>query len=334
VDVFISYRRDDTAGRAGRLFDTLAGRLGTRNVFQDVTTIAPGAEFDRAISAAIEHCDTVLVVIGTEWATAAGPSGRRLDEADDYVRREVAAALSSDVPVVPVLVGSASMPVEDELPPDLKPLVHRQAVTIRDDSWHQDVDTLVRRLQREEVVADRRRRWRPIAIAVGAVLVVGAAIAAVLLLRDDGGGGAADLSAGITSAGLTGCPVPKASWREIQVAGDAAATVGAGDAQLLFTVRSAALDPDQNRLYLSVEVRNQSAPGGVSVPYYNQAFFRTVLVDGLSQGDADCLSVEGDPNLSAGQRAIGLVGYDLTEDPTSRPLVLELFSGDPDIRVT
>jgi hypothetical protein len=333
VRVFISYRRDDTAGRAGRLFDALAGRLGTRNVFQDVTAIAPGAEFDRAISAAIEHCDTVLVVIGTEWVKAAGPSGRRLEEADDYVRREVAAALSSDVPVVPVLVGNAPMPAEDELPPDLRPLVHRQAVTIRDDSWHQDVDTLVRRLQREELVADRRRRW-PIAVAVGAVVVAAAAVAAVLLLRDSGSGGAANLGSADTSDEITGCPGSTSSWREIAVADGAAVTADDGDAQLLFTVRDAALDVSEKRLYLTVEVRNQSGTGSATVPYYNQEFFQTVLVDGLSQGAADCLTVEGDPNLRPGQRAVGLVGYDLTEDPTTSPLVLELFSGDPDIRVT
>ena len=98
--------------------------------------------------------------------------------------------------------------------------------------------------------------------------------------------------------------------------------------------RARALDAAQNRLYLTVEVRNQSPPTSPKVPYYNQAFFRTVLVDGLSQGFADCLTVEGDPNLYPGQRAVGLVGYDLTEDPTSSPLVLELFTGDPDIRVT
>ena len=332
MQIFISYRRGDTAGRAGRLFDALGSRLGTRNVFQDVTAIAPGTEFDRAIFAAIERCDTVLVVIGTDWVTAAGPHGRRLDDTDDYVRREVAAALSSDVPVVPVFVGGASKPVAEELPSDLHPLVKRQAVTIRDESWHQDVDTLVQRLQRNELVADRRRRW-PIVVAAGAALVAGAAIAAVLLLRDDSGGSAVDSGSGNQREEITGCPGSPSSLQPIEVADNATATVDAGDYQLLFTVQRAALDVAQDRLYLTVEARNQSPPGSPKAPHYDQTFFRTVLIDGLSQGFADCLTVEGDPNLRPGERAIGVVGYDLTEDPAASPLVLELFSGSPDIRV-
>ena len=42
MQIFISYRREDTAGRAGRLFDALVGRFGERDVFQDVAGIAPG----------------------------------------------------------------------------------------------------------------------------------------------------------------------------------------------------------------------------------------------------------------------------------------------------
>jgi hypothetical protein len=326
VQIFISYRREDTAGRAGRLFDTLVSRLGTRNVFQDVTAIAPGTDFDREITAAIDRCDAALVIIGNDWTTLAGPAGRRLDDGDDYVRREVAAALLSGVPVVPVLVGGASMPSADELPEDLQPLALRQAVTIRDDFWHEDVDTLTRRLRRDDV-ADHRRRW-PV-LVTGTTIAALAVVAALWMLGDGGDDGADSTDAGQ----ITGCPEPNESWNTIKVADSATATVET-EVRLVFTVHRAAVDAEEGRVFLDVEVRNESEPKSTAVPYYNQELFQTLLVDGLSQGIPQCLTVEGNPNLYPGQRAIGLVGFDLTEDPTGQPLVLELLSGDPDITVT
>ena len=67
MKVFLSYRRDDTGGRAGRLFDVLVARFGVRDVFQDVSTVAPGLDFTAQVEAAIETSDVVLVVIGPSW---------------------------------------------------------------------------------------------------------------------------------------------------------------------------------------------------------------------------------------------------------------------------
>ncbi len=159
MKIFISYRRDDTAGRAGRLFDLLATRFGARNVFQDVAAIEPGTDFTQRVDEAIAQCDATLVVIGSDWLSMSGPDGtRRLDEPDDYVRREVGAALAAGVRVVPVLVDRAELPAPEDLPEALRPLAQRQAVALRDATWHQDVDALVRRLEGEELLDTPRRR--------------------------------------------------------------------------------------------------------------------------------------------------------------------------------
>ena len=85
--VFISYRREDTSGQAGRLYDALADKLGAENVFMDVDTIDIGVEFKHAIEAAVSSCDVLFVMIGPRWLTAADTRGeRRLSRADDYVR--------------------------------------------------------------------------------------------------------------------------------------------------------------------------------------------------------------------------------------------------------
>ena len=94
--VFLSYRRDDTAGRAGRIADVFTARYGARNVFQDVDAASPGLDFAERVDAAIVDSDVMLVVIGRGWLSSAGADGgRRIDRPDDFVRREVSAALTA-----------------------------------------------------------------------------------------------------------------------------------------------------------------------------------------------------------------------------------------------
>jgi hypothetical protein len=144
VDVFLSYRRSDVGGYAGRLLDALVQRLGATHVFQDVSTIAPGQDFSAAIGRALDSSDAVLAVIGPGWlAPSAGQARSRLFEPDDYVRLEIGAALNRDVRVVPVLVGRAQLPTSDDLPPDLQPLLLRQYVVLHDETWHEDVRGLL-----------------------------------------------------------------------------------------------------------------------------------------------------------------------------------------------
>jgi predicted ATPase len=141
---FLSYRREETAGHAGRLADHLLDRFGAGSVFMDVESIEAGADFTEAIGRAIADSDAVLVLIGPGWLGSAGSDRRRrLDNASDFVRREVEAALSSDVRVIPVLVGGASMPAEEHLPPSIGELARRNAVELQDRRWREDVDALI-----------------------------------------------------------------------------------------------------------------------------------------------------------------------------------------------
>lgn len=141
--IFINYRRGGTAGHAGRLFDRMQQDFGSANVFMDVTTIKPGADFAKEIERAVGACDVLLVVIGRDWVSCVdAQSQRRLLLPHDFVRREVAAALVRGVSVVPVVVQRAELPDQDDLPDDLKPLVRRQAFELRDARWDNDVASL------------------------------------------------------------------------------------------------------------------------------------------------------------------------------------------------
>lgn len=166
--VFISYRREDSAGYAGRLFDRARLHFGPDAVFMDVAAIAPGLDFGLEIDKAIAACDTVLVVIGRHWFGATGDDRRRLDDPEDFVRLEVAAAIRRGARVVPVLVGGAPIPDPALLPDELKPLIRRQAVTLSDEHWDSNVADLLRSLDGSDAddghasPVERRRRpfWR------------------------------------------------------------------------------------------------------------------------------------------------------------------------------
>lgn len=147
--IFISYRRNDSAGHAGRLYDHLRAHFGADLVFMDVTGIEAGTDFVETIDAAVGGCDVLIAVIGKQWVRSADDAGRRrLELANDFIRLEVGSALKRKVRVVPVLVEGALMPSGDDLPEDLRALTRRQAVELRDSRWNADVEDLIASLEK------------------------------------------------------------------------------------------------------------------------------------------------------------------------------------------
>ena len=188
--VFLSYRRDDAAPWAGRLSDALAAQFGEGSVFLDVTGVRPGSSFGDEIHAALDRCDATLAVIGPRWLSVVGGEGEpRLANPDDYVRRELAMALDRSTPTIPVLVGGAALPDIAQLPEELQPLVLRQAIEVRDESWHDDVERLVRSLRGKprRSAASGPPRW--LATTAIALVVAALVVGGLVLLRDGDGDG-------------------------------------------------------------------------------------------------------------------------------------------------
>ena len=147
--IFISYRRDDASGTAGRLYDRLAARLGTDRVFMDVDSISPGYDFAKAIEYAVARCDVVLALIGNEWLAAVDRWGRRrLDDPNDFVALEINAGLARNIPVIPVMVDGALQIQAADLPRHISALARRQGVRIHHESFSADIDKLLSALQR------------------------------------------------------------------------------------------------------------------------------------------------------------------------------------------
>jgi hypothetical protein len=174
--IFINYRRDDSAGYAGRIHDALASTFGSDSVFIDIDDIKPGVDYVSTIEERIAGCDVMLALIGNRWLDSQDATGRRrLDDPADFVRVEIERALARHIRVIPVLLGTASMPGQADLPPDMSQLATLEATALSDSRWQYDMSQLTNAVGGPALPhAGRRARW--IASALAAVAIVGAVL--------------------------------------------------------------------------------------------------------------------------------------------------------------
>lgn len=174
--IFVSYRRGDSDGQARALVQTLSEIVGRDSVFIDVDNIGLGRDFRHALQERLDSCDHMLTLIGRDWLEAKDASGnRRLDDPDDYVRLEIAAALKRNISVTPVLLAGARMPLSDELPKNIRDFAYRNGTELRHSRWESDVEEMVSRLNlRRKRFRSTSRTW--VLSAAFAVIVVGALV--------------------------------------------------------------------------------------------------------------------------------------------------------------
>jgi hypothetical protein len=137
--IFISYRRADTADFTVALYNQLRTLFDDSLIFKDINTIRPGERFDQVLERALAESAVVLVIIGPAWISE---NGKRLWDPEDWVRQEVAQALSSNLRVVPLLVNGTRMPRREDLPDDLHGLCSLQALPIDNQRFEYDVTRL------------------------------------------------------------------------------------------------------------------------------------------------------------------------------------------------
>jgi hypothetical protein len=157
--ILISYRREDSAASARRLYDRLSCHFASNQIFIDVDNLTSGIDFVKAIEERVGTCDVLILVVGKRWLTATDEDGkRRLDNPEDFVRLEIATALKRGIRVIPVLADGASMPRSCDLPDDLKSLVCRNAVEVSHDRFSADAERLIAAVEQalENTRAERR----------------------------------------------------------------------------------------------------------------------------------------------------------------------------------
>jgi CHASE2 domain-containing sensor protein len=171
--IFISYRRADSIAYAKLIYRPLVEQFGGDHVFFDIEKIDLGEEFARIIDERVARCDVLLAIIGPKWLTLVDDQGRRrLEQLDDYVRREIAVALSRNIRVIPVLVGGAHIPRSEDLPQELAALSQRNAHEVSDAHLDQDIEQLIAKLAGQKGFRQafnalaRRLRLRRVALAL------------------------------------------------------------------------------------------------------------------------------------------------------------------------
>jgi hypothetical protein len=153
----------------------------------DVDNVPVGLDFTDYLNSQVAACDAMLSIIGPNWLNATDENGqRRLDNPNDFVALEIAAALARDIPVVPVLTDGARMPKESELPASLKPLARRNAVQVHRDNFGSDAEALIKKLRE---ALDRKRplralvqRWDRKKVMVCGAVLIGIIATAVIIL--------------------------------------------------------------------------------------------------------------------------------------------------------
>lgn len=146
--IFLSYRRSDSGDASLRLYEAIRSRFGAESIYMDTASTAWGEEWPSALENAIAAASVVIVVIGPSWLTTDDDWGRRrIDDPDDWVRREIELALGSGKAILPVLMGDAAMPPPAALPPEIAALGSRQALPLRNEEWHQTVEDLLAQLE-------------------------------------------------------------------------------------------------------------------------------------------------------------------------------------------
>jgi TIR domain len=144
-NIFLSYRRRDTAHLAGRLQLVLAARFSRSTVFLDVSSIPLGVDFTTEIDDAVESCAVLLALIGPGWMDALTARTRAVSDArvtQDFVVYEIGAALRMAIPVIPVLVDGASSPRGADLPPSIAALARHNAARLDHETFTSDVEAL------------------------------------------------------------------------------------------------------------------------------------------------------------------------------------------------
>lgn len=148
ASIFLNYRREDSKDSTTRLHDDLEYAIGNEKVFIDLSSITPGRSWPQLIRDKLNAAAVVIVVIGRDWLKVQDPESyqRRLDADGDWVRVEIEDAFRQEKVVIPVLVRDAVLPMAAQLPPSIRELAHRQAITITAEDWHRDIGRLIEAL--------------------------------------------------------------------------------------------------------------------------------------------------------------------------------------------
>ena len=155
MNIFISYRRQDTSGYALGLKREITQALDDSRVFLDVAALDGGMRWREVLEQQVAQSDLMLALIGDEWVTTRD-GARSIHDEDDPVRWEIASALNQGVHLMPVLLEETRMPRQADLPSDVAGICEYQAHVVHDGTYDHNINALLERLA--QLAADKTPR--------------------------------------------------------------------------------------------------------------------------------------------------------------------------------
>ena len=146
--IFISFRESDSPATAHRLGERLTS-FDYHCLLKSEDRGVPGCNYPADREDTVATCDGFVAVIGPRWLSRFDDRGRRgIHHRDDFVRKDISAALQHDIPILVALVGGAQMPSPTLFPADLLLLAYQPATEVKDAQFDADVDRLIAQLRR------------------------------------------------------------------------------------------------------------------------------------------------------------------------------------------
>jgi hypothetical protein len=154
--IFLSYRRADglfPVGWIAERLEQIDSVDGVQAAFHD-DQLRTGDDFPDALEREIEGCDVVLALIGEHWLGETATGRSRIQDADDWVVRELTIALRLDKRVLPVLIDGQDHPLASQLHPGIQEIARLHAVPFADSK---DLDQIERHVRSHLDELDRER---------------------------------------------------------------------------------------------------------------------------------------------------------------------------------
>lgn len=170
--IFINYRRQDSQGTTFALREKLLKYFDDKEVFMDIEGLDAGEDFVDGLARTVSLADVMIVMIGRQWLDIRDSEGnKRLFKDDDFVRIEIASAISQGKKILPVLLDGTLMPDAADLPDDMKDLARRNAMELRLSRIDDDTRAIAEALK--NLIPSKTITRKQMALTAAAALVIG-----------------------------------------------------------------------------------------------------------------------------------------------------------------
>lgn len=148
MQIFLNYRTADEPFGVALIEQALSDRFGSEAVFFASRSIDLGASWESEMFTAVTRSTALLAVMGRYWRGAVDERGNaQIDNPDDFVRREILAAIQLGKTVIPIRLG-VPRPKASEIPAELHTLLAKQDIELAFRTTRRDLDRLESKLRR------------------------------------------------------------------------------------------------------------------------------------------------------------------------------------------